>query len=450
MRSRNIKIMRWLLIVVVITVVALFAYVWQPAIDPVQATTEIYPQEQIKLGKDVASAGACIVCHTANDQTPYTGGLPMETPFGTIYSTNITPDVETGIGAWSFEAFDRSMRKGVARDGHYLYPAFPYTHFTHLNQEEMQALYAYMMSLEPVEEHPPKTDLPFPFNMRPLMAGWNLLYLEKGPVKVVEDESKLWNRGHYLVNSSGHCAACHSPRNSLGAEKKGDDYLAGGEAEGWIAPALNQDSPAPIQWTEDALYDYLRYGFALEHGSAGGSMAPVVREGTSQLPEDDVRAIATYLASFHSTNTTESTQEVVNNRTKETDRSLKTLTPPQTQGARMFNSACMSCHHAGDGPTLFGVRPELWLSSTLYLDKPDNLIHFVLDGVQNPAHPDLGYMAPFRHSLSDEQIATLVNYMRTSFAQKEAWPDLEGTVARIREKTRYSPSKDKWTSTTDN
>lgn len=436
MTSRHATILRWLLILIVIVAAALFAYVWQPGIDPVQATTETYPEEQVRLGKDVAAAGSCIVCHTAEKQLPYTGGLAMETPFGTIYSTNITPDVESGIGSWSFEAFDRSMRRGIARDGSYLYPAFPYTHFTHMDDGEMRALYAYMMSIEPVQAQPPKTELPFPLNVRPLMAGWNLLFLDRDPIKHVEDQSELWNRGNYLVRSTGHCAACHSPRNALGAEKEGDNYLAGGEADGWIAPALNQESPAPVDWSDESLFNYLRHGFSAEHGSAGGSMAPVVREGTSQLPESDVRAIATYLAPFHQNKTVKQTHNAAEVTSK---RALITLTPPQTEGARMFDSGCMACHHAGNGPNLYGVRPELWLSTTLYLDKPDNVINFVLDGVQNPAHPDLGYMAPFRHSFSDKQIATLVNYMRTAFAQKEEWPDLEKTVERIREETRNHP-----------
>src|SRR5690606_20209239 len=140
----------------------------------------------------------------------------MDTPFGTVYSTNITPDPETGIGKWSFEAFDRSMRRGVARDGTYLYPAFPYTHFTHLPDEDMEALYAHLMSEPPVKSTPPETDLPFPFNIRPLMAGWNLLFLDRDRLEAVPEESEVWNRGRYLTRGAGHCAACHSPRNALG------------------------------------------------------------------------------------------------------------------------------------------------------------------------------------------------------------------------------------------
>lgn len=430
MTSRHVTLYRWLLAVIIIVTIAAFIYVWQPTIKPIQASNKTFSENQIKQGKEVAAAGACVVCHSAENQPAYAGGLAMDTPFGTIYSTNITPDVDLGIGSWSFEAFDRAMRRGVARDGSYLYPAFPYTHFTHMKDDEMQALYAYMMSIEPVQVQPPKTDLPFPFNIRPLMAGWNLLFLDQDPIEPVKNQTESWNRGYYLVNSSGHCAGCHSPRNILGAEKKGTHYLAGGEAEGWIAPALNQDSLAPVAWTENALFDYLRYGFSSEHGVAAGSMAPVVREATSKVSESDTRAIATYLASFHQDNTKNETQKAQSQATK---LALKTLTPPQSDGASMFNSGCAACHHSGDGPKPYGVRPELWLSTTLYLDKPDNVINVVLDGVQNPAHSDLGYMAPFRYSYSDKQVAELVNYMRIEFAGKEPWQDLEKTVARIRD-----------------
>ena len=432
MISRHSTILRWFLAIIVIAVIAVFFYVWQPAIDTAQVSAKNFSQDQIKQGKEVAAAGACVVCHSADNQPAYAGGLALDTPFGTIYSTNITPNVDFGIGSWSFEAFNRAMRSGVSRDGSYLYPAFPYTHYTHMKDDEMQALYAYMMSIEPVEVQPPKTDLPFPFNIRPLMAGWNLLFLDKDPIVSVENQSESWNRGYYLVNSSGHCAGCHSPRNMLGAEKKGEHYLAGGEADGWLAPALNQDSLAPVAWNEEALFDYLRYGFSSEHGVAAGSMAPVVREATSKVSESDTRAIATYLASFHQDNTKNEAQN------QATQFALKTLVPPQSEAARMFSSGCAACHHSGDGPKPYGVRPELWLSTTLYLDKPDNVINAVLDGVQNPAHSDLGYMAPFRYSYSDKQIAELVNYMRIEFAGKEPWQDLEKTVARIREDSNNS------------
>ncbi|HBT31536.1 MAG TPA: cytochrome C [Pusillimonas sp.] len=429
MSSKAGNFLRWFLIGLVVIAIAVFSFVWKPAIDPLPAVPDGFTDEQLERGKNVAAAGVCVVCHTAPDGQPNAGGLPMETPFGTIYSTNITTDLDKGIGNWSFEAFDRAMRRGIARDGSYLYPAFPYTHFTHLTDEDMKALYAHMMTQPAVNVEPPKTELPFPLNMRPLMAGWNLLFLRRGPIERADNESEEWNRGLYLTRGAGHCAACHSPRNALGAEKSGENYLSGGEAEGWIAPALNDQPPAPVPWTQEALFAYLRYGFAGDHGAAGGPMAPVVREGTAKMAEADTRALAVYLASLNAGGE----EEEASDRAGEiTEKALLTLSPPLTEGARLFNSACLACHHAGNGPTLFGVQPKLWLSSSLYLEKPDNVVRYVLDGVHNPANPDLGYMPAFRHYLNDQQIATVVNYMRTSFTGHAKWDNLPETVSRLR------------------
>jgi len=429
MTARHRKLWLGILIALVVVLLALFAYVWQPSIDPIEAPPSNAPEEQLLRGRNVAAAGNCVVCHTAPGGQRNAGGLAMKTPFGTVYSTNITPDPETGIGRWSFEAFDRSMRRGIARDGTYLYPAFPYTHFTRLTAEDMEALYAHLMSAEPVNSVPPETKLPFPLNIRPLMAGWNLLFLDRDPIQPVAGESDEWNRGLYLVRGAGHCAACHSPRNALGAEKEGDSFMAGGEAQAWIAPALNEEAPAPVPWSEQPLFDYLRHGFVESHGAAGGPMAPVVREGTSQIPESDTRAMAVYLASLSGNSEADSSSR---SPSEEASPMQQVLGPAQTEGARLFESACLSCHHAGDGPPVFGQRFELQFSTSLYLDDPDNAIRYVLDGVQDPANPDIGYMPGFRYSLNDQQIASLANYMRTHLAGQEEWSDLAGAVGQIR------------------
>lgn len=420
----------WLGVLLALLVIALaiFAYVWQTAIDPIEGPPAGATDEQLLRGRAVAATGNCVVCHTAPGGERNAGGLAMETPFGTVYSTNITPDPDTGIGRWSFEAFDRSMRRGIARDGTYLYPAFPYTHFTHLTAEDMEALYAYLMSTDPVRSDVPETQLPFPLNIRPLMAGWNLLFLDPGPIESVASESDEWNRGLYLTRAAGHCAACHSPRNALGAEKEGEHFLAGGEAQGWIAPALNRDAPAPVAWTEDALFDYLRHGFVATHGAAGGPMAPVVREGTSQIPESDTRAMAVYLASLSGNEAGSSSLEASGKVQPEQPAFI----PVATEAARLFGSACLSCHHAGEGPAVFGERFDLRFSSSLHLEEPDNAVRYVLDGVQNPASPDVGYMPGFRHSLNDRQMATVINYMRTELAGQDEWPQLVEAVGRIR------------------
>src|ERR1700742_1610827 len=188
------------------------------------------------------------------------------------------------------------MREGIHRDGQHLYPAFPYTHFAKATDADLQALYAFLMAQAPVKATPLKNELAFPFNLRPLLAGWNALFHQADTFKPDLAKSDLWNRGAYLVEGLGHCSACHSPRNALGAEKA-NAYLAGGLAEGWEAPPLTSLSHAPIPWSEDELFAYLRTGESRFHGVAAGPMAPVVKE-MKALPDHDIQAMAAYLASF--------------------------------------------------------------------------------------------------------------------------------------------------------
>ncbi|RYF50027.1 MAG: c-type cytochrome [Comamonadaceae bacterium] len=444
--TRKRPVLLVLLILIVTACVAAFALMWRPVIEPIESANITPPDDAAMLrGSQVAAAGMCVVCHTASDGPPNAGGHAMDTPFGTIFSTNITPDPEHGIGKWSFEAFNRAMRSGIDREGRHLYPAFPYTAFTHMSNEDMQALYGYLMAQPPVAHEPPKTELPFPFNMRPLMAGWNLLFLRKGDIAIEPDKSEQWNRGKYMAQALAHCSACHSPRNALGAEKKGEHYFSGGDAEGWHAHALNERSPAPVRWTEDALYAYLRTGYSQHHGPAGASMAPVVREGTSKITEADTRALAVYVASYMDAGKEEDRQaERIGQSDAQTARpsddkaaalrsdAMATLRPPQSEGASLFNGACLACHNGGAGAPMFGTQPPLWLNSNLHADTPDNLIRFILDGVNSPAFPENGYMPAFRHSLDDRQVAELVRYLRTDMAKLPAWSNVGETVSQLR------------------
>jgi mono/diheme cytochrome c family protein len=219
------------------------AVAWRPPIAPAAAPPTGFASAAIERGARVAALGDCVVCHTARQGQPFAGGRPLPTPFGTIYATNITPDPETGIGHWTEVAFRRAMRDGIARDGSHLYPALPYTHFTRATDSDLADLYAFVMTRAPVRASPPPNRLPFPLNIRAVVAGWNLLFLRPGPWQPDPTRSAEWNRGAYLVEAVGHCGACHTPRNALGAER-GNDALAGGDAEGWLAPALDAGSPA--------------------------------------------------------------------------------------------------------------------------------------------------------------------------------------------------------------
>ncbi|CAN7165448.1 molybdopterin cofactor-binding domain-containing protein [Variovorax paradoxus] len=401
---------------------------WRSTIAPVSLSAPVYSEATIERGRVLAALGDCAVCHTAPGGAPNAGGRAMQTPFGTLYTTNLTPDADTGLGRWSFSAFQRAMREGVSRDGHHLYPAFPYTAFAKTSDDDLQALYAYFMSMPAVRAETPKAELKFPFSMRPLMAGWNALFHDPAPLQPVATQSAEWNRGAYLVNGLGHCGACHTPRNALGAEQGGSAFLSGAMVDGWEAPTLTQLSKSAVPWDADALYRYLRNGHSPRHGIAGGPMAEVVR-GLAQVPDADVRAMATYLASFNPAPAADPqavAQQVVDNAARTQGRLLG---PAQ----RMFDSACASCHHDGDGPTLLGVNTPLALNGNLTSARPDNLLRTILDGVREPASQGIGFMPAFRDALDDRQIAELAGYMRARFAPQEpAWKNLPAEVARLR------------------
>jgi nicotinate dehydrogenase subunit B len=401
---------------------------WRPTIAPIAAgSANVYTAATIEKGRLLAAAGDCIVCHTAPDGAPNAGGRGLETPFGTVYSTNLTPDPVHGIGRWSFSAFQRAMREGISRDGRHLYPAFPYTAFTQVTDDDLTALYAYLMAQPPIAAAAPQTRLAFPFGVRPLMALWNAMYLAPGPVAAVATQSAEWNRGAYLVDGVGHCGACHTARNALGAERGGAGYLTGAIVDGWEAPALTALSRAPVPWSEAALFDYLRHGHSDQHGNASGPMAPVVHQ-LAQLPESDVRAMATYLASL-----TASRPDALDDPAARVARSEA----PEAQAAgpaqRMFTTACGACHHDGSGPQLLGRNIPLALNTNLHSDRPDNLLRVILDGIREPATREIGFMPAFRDHLDDPQIAQLAAYMRQRFApDRPAWADLAATTARLR------------------
>ena len=398
-----------------------------------QFNPALYSAQTIEKGRQLVALGNCVSCHTSAQGKPNAGGLGIQTPFGTVYSTNLTPDVDTGIGAWSLPAFRRAMRDGVSRDGHLLYPAFPYTSFKNMTDEDITSIYAYLMVQAPVAQDNPSTQLSAPFSYRPLMAVWNALYSEpSSAATLLADQGELWNRGAYLVNGVGHCTACHTPRDTLGGERLGKGFLSGAWIKGWEAPGLTAASKSPVRWTEQSFYDYLRTGFSGQHGSAGGPMAPVVQQ-LAVVPDSDIKAMAHYLASFQQAATQEQAAEAAQ----------RYVVAAQTQSAtllgsaqRMFTMACAACHHDGDGPKLLGVNIPLALNTNLHSDKPDNVIRVILEGVRKPASQAIGFMPSFSGQLDDEQLGSLVHYMRARFApDKPVWNNLEHSIARIRQET---------------
>lgn len=427
--------------VVCILCVGFIAFSWRPSIDPVERPSpQTFDAALVKRGAALAAIGNCNVCHTREGGEMFAGGLALPTPFGTIYSTNITPDEETGIGHWSEAAFIRAMREGVDREGRHLYPAFPFDHFTKVTDDDDRALYAYLMTRKAVRYEQPKNELPFPLNVRMVLAGWKLLFFKSGEYEPDKTQTAEWNRGAYLAEGLGHCGACHSPRNSFGAEKTSQTF-AGGEAEGWTAYALNAASPAPVPWTVDSLTHYLRNGWADQHGVARGPMAPVTANMTLAAPED-ARAIATYIASFMDKRVSSDTAAQ-----KEAGQQATSHLPPvitqtaggqtvpiaydaKDPGAAIYATACSSCHDAGR-PLPYGGLP-LRLSSAFSGPTAMNPINVVLFGLPAPEGTRGPIMPGFAGTMTDSQIAQLMTFMRSKFSDKPAWTDVEALVAHIR------------------
>jgi mono/diheme cytochrome c family protein len=418
----------------VLAAAGFFASTYRSEIAPLQTIpVQEFTAQQIAQGKMLVTMGDCAVCHTAKGGAENAGGFPMPSPFGTIYSTNITPDPETGIGRWSYEAFERAMRHGIDREGRHLYPAFPYTAFTRVVDEDMRSIYAYLMSQAPVKSEAAKTDLGFPFNIRQGVALWNWLNLTPGPVAPVANQTPEWNRGAYIAEGLGHCSACHSPRDSFAGEKKGIFHLAGGSAEGWDAPALTSATASPLAWTSDDLLNYFRTGYSERHGVAAGPMAPVAH-GLAQLSDADLRALTTYIMSYKDAKAAPGDAHAFVQQATDTLR-----VPADAEGLRMFQGACMSCHSADTkqgllAATTFGSRPQMALNTNMHSASPNNAVLAVLEGIQTPAHPELGTMPSFRYTLSDAQVATMLNTMRTQYGLPE-WQNLQAAVAKLRADT---------------
>lgn len=386
------------------------------AIPPIPPGHLAFDPALIRRGAELAALGDCTTCHTANPEHPFAGGVPVATPFGTIYATNITPDRDTGIGTWSAAAFRRAMRQGIDRTGRHLYPAFPYDHFTHATDDDLQALYAFLMTRAPVHAAAPATRLRFPFNHRILLVGWNWMFLGAGPVPADPNQPADWNRGAYLVRALGHCGACHTPRNAFGAERS-ERALDGGQAEGWYAPPLDTHSPAAIRWSANELAVYLRGGVAPEHGTPAGPMRAVA-ENLAKLSDQDVQAIAAYIHSnVHA-----------GRAPAALDRAVETAS---MQGASIFAGACAACH-AANAPMTRAGNPAIGEPSPLHEATPRNVIRVVLDGLPWRNGTPQPYMPGFDAALTDRQLADLLAYLRARFTDQPPWPHLDDDIRRIR------------------
>jgi mono/diheme cytochrome c family protein len=328
------------------------------------------------------------------------------------------------------------MHEGVSRDGHYLYPAFPYDYFARVTEDDLKAIYAFLMTRQPVKYVAPANGLGFPFNIRLLMAGWNLLFLNGGVFTPDGGKDAEWNRGAYLVEGLGHCGACHSPRNIFGAAaKSGAGAYDGGVPEGWFAPPLNRNTPAPVPWTQNALVNYMIDGWDKDHGIAGGPMIPIANDLYDQS-EDDVFAIAGYVMSLKGGALPQAEQDKATADAHAFADKMEWGNPanppvpsdPLLQaGAKVFEAQCVTCHKTGGQPA------PLALTTTVNAPTAANLVRIVFGGIDPPPRGSLDRRMPARDiQITDEQMTALAAFVRARFSQKPAWQGIGDTVKQVR------------------
>jgi mono/diheme cytochrome c family protein len=381
------------------------------------------PWDEIARGRYLVRAGDCVACHTAEGGAPFAGDRAIPTPFGTLYSSNLTPDPDTGIGRWTDEDFYRAMHEGIDRQGNPLYPAFPYPWYTRLSRDDVLAIKAYLDTLAPVRQTHRPNELPWPLDQRGVMAAWNAMFFEAGTYRPDPKRSAQWNRGAYLVKGLGHCGACHSDKNLAGAV--GKDTLTGGFAENAFAPSLAGGVRDGLgSWTEQDIVQYLGTG-RNRRTAAAGPMAQVVEDSTRYLSKPDLQAIATYLKSLP-------TPKEKSNASIDKDSFAR--------GAALYVDNCEGCHlQQGQGET--GAFPPLRQSSAVQAQSADTLIGVILDGARIPAttaEPTGLAMQGFADHLDDAQIADLATYIRNAWGNHAEAVDA-GHVEDVRKSLRQSP-----------
>jgi mono/diheme cytochrome c family protein len=417
-------------VLLVLALVALVSVLWtaahqpkivEPPPAPLALLTRPIPDgpnaATLRHGRYLTIAGDCISCHTRDGGRPFNGGLGLNTPFGTIYSPDITGDTETGIGRWSGDQFFRALNQGVAADGTHLYPAFPFPHFTRVSRADSDAILTYLKTIPGSAYTPPANALPFPLNLRMSAAAWQMLFFRARPFQSDPAQSAAWNRGAYLVEGLGHCGACHTPKTMFGAEKDGQN-LQGAALDNWFAPDLTGDPRTGLgKWRVADIVEFLKTG-RNAHTDAAGSMAEVVSYSTSQLSDADLNAIAVYLKSVPA-------------------GPAHSSTPPDgaamRAGAAVYFDSCTACHQLrGQGsPRLF---PPLAGSAIAQQTDPTSLLHLILAGgraAPTPTRPSPTSMPSFAWKLTDQQIADVATYIRNTWRNR-ASPVEAGTVAKLR------------------
>ena len=379
-------------------------------------------QTAVERGEYLARAGDCISCHTVPGGAPYAGGYRLDTPFGYLLAPNITPDMETGIGRWSADDFWRALHDGVNRRGKDMYPAMPYVFYTKVTRQDSDAIYAYLRSVKPVANVVDINHLRFPFDQRWSMAAWRELFFTEGAFVPNPSRSASWNRGAYLVEGLGHCSACHSPRDVLGGIEK-DKAYTGATIDGWYALNLTQKALTGLgDWSAAEIATYLKTGAYKGRSTSLGPMAEVVHNSTSHLSDADLAAMGEYLKSIPP------------------DSSLRTgpaaAPASRARGAALYMDHCSGCHQA-KGRGIAGVFPPLAGNGAVIASDPANILKVVLAGI--PAQNGYIPMPAFGDQLSNQEIADIANYVRTSWGNSAAANATPQAVAGLRRSPASPP-----------
>ncbi len=390
-----------------------FVSVKKPPFDP-NALSASQRAELVVRGKYLAQAGDCIACHTIRGNPSFSGGLPIPTPFGTLYTPNITPDKETGIGSWSSDDFYRAMHAGRSKDGSLLYPAFPFTSYTRVTREDSDAMYTYIRSLPAVHQANRENEMRFPFNQRFMLLGWRLLFFSPGNQKPDTKQSAEWNRGAYLVEGLGHCAMCHTSINPLGGPNQSAAF-AGGliPLQNWYAPSLTSDAAGLGNWNIEHLDALLKTGVSAE-GAVFGPMSEVVHNSLQYLSDDDIHAMSVYLKTLP--------QKKKAPHDLQFEPSEALAEHLLVKGKQIYTKECVICH-AADGKGKPPAYPPLAHNASIQMPSAVNAIRMVLNGGFPPStigNPEPYGMPPFAQQLSDEEIAAVVTYIRMTWNPKGA------------------------------
>jgi mono/diheme cytochrome c family protein len=375
--------------------------------------------DEIARGRYLAILGDCAACHNDPGGKPYAGGEPIDTPFGIVASANITPDLETGIGGWSDDDFVTALQQGKGKGDVHLYPAMPYPYFAKMSRDQILAIRASLDTLEPVHQEVRTDDLPFPFKYRVGMVFWNALFFDRTPFEPSADKSAVWNRGAFIVEGPGHCAACHTPKNFLGGDETRDE-LQGATLQGWFASDLTSDQRGGMaDWSPDDIVAYLKTG-RNQHAAATGTMADVIRDSTARMRDSDLQAIATYLNDLAAPQ-------------KPAAQPVATSDPAMRAGQAIYVDNCEACH-AANGAGVPNLIPPLKDSPVVQSLDPTTLARVVLHGTQNvataqaptgPSMPAMGW------KLTDQQAAAVLTYVRNSWSNAAPAVDA-GAVSKLR------------------